>query len=497
MESAAGATVNLPAPFANATSLTVFENAVADGKKLLPLRYQKPYVDVLEQAVLQAQVVLHSLTPRAVVKRKAVLTQLEMVFSALAAPIAQLRSGNHQKELKAFLAVISDIYRHFVDNRKIRSASKSKLLYPSLDPLGSFNSDSGTGPFTLAATAELPIALVSKPAPHMHFLPLWLVDGHEVGGHSILAGVEGFHTELGDVLEARLRAAFKDGSIETESKNVNFSTGTGTVFSGKTTVSMVDFMVKLWRQWLNEVTADGAGVLNMGPMFADGLILQLALDRPNWELTTNSVFDSRRGFSEHPSDLVRALLTIEMVRQLGTGKSNRYATALAERLDEIQGAVADQIGWVSRNGAIACEVSLADMEAVLPIVADTILKSSLNALSGHSLIGIMPWTDADEKAVRAAASAMLKGDTDTQATLQARHVISGSLLAVERASFFADRFDAACDRVHATGVALLNDMYSNQCLLCNVQTLKGGAKDPADVQLKDLVRLVRKNMHRR
>jgi len=486
MEQAVDATVTLPEPFKGATSLDVFRTAIQDGRKLLPLRYHAPYVDVLEQVVKQAEKALNSLGPQATAKRQAVFQQLELVFTALAAPIAQLRSTKYEKELKAFLAVISDVYKHFVDNRKIRSAAKSKLLWPNLDPLGSFTTDRRHGPFTLAATAELPVALVNKPACQTAFLPMWLIDGHEVGGHSIFTAVDGFETELATTVATRLRAAFSSGAVKT-SASVVFSTATGTVFGGRKTVSMQDFMVRLCRQWLPEFAADAAGLLNMGPMFANGLMLCLSLERPNWELTSKSVFDSRRGFTEHPIDLVRALLMIEMTKKLAVPKAGAYASALMERLlDMAEGSLPETLVWVSRTGATAVQVKLADLQATLPVVAEAILGSSLNALSGESLSSVMPWTKADEKAVRAAAASLLRGNGNIADFVQARHVVAGSLLAVEVASMHLGYIEA-CARIHQTGIAVLTEMYANQCLLCNVQTLK----TPVAVQLKDLVKLVK------
>jgi len=182
------------------------------------------------------------------------------------------------------------------------------------------------------------------------------------------------------------------------------------------------------------------------------------------------------------------------VRRLGIAEADKHADALGQRLEEVQEEPTDNVCWVSRSGQRACEVQLSDLDAVLPVVADAILSTKLTALSGYSLLGIMPWNDSDEESVQAAASAMFKGKTETSVPLQARHIVAGSLLAVERASLSSARFDSTASLVHRTGIAMLNQMYADQCLLCNVQTLKGSAKDPSEVQLKDLVRLARKSM---
>lgn len=491
MQQATESTHSLPAPFKGATALSVFRKAVDDGRSLLPARYQQPYVDVLEQALIQAENALRGLGPKATVKRKAVFQQLELVFSALGAPIAQLRSHTYSNELRAFQAVISDVYKHFVDNPQIRSAVKSSLLWPSLDPLGSLNSDKHAGPYTFAATAELPVALISKPVTHATFLPLWLVDGHEVGGHSIYTAVNNFLTEMGDAVEQKVRAGLRSGAVKLSTNTVRFAVPTGAMFGGRTTVSMAEFLSVLWRSWLHEICADAAGLLNMGPMFTNGLILNLALERPNWELSAVSVFDARRGFTEHPADIVRALLSIEMLAKLNFPRAGAYAKLMRERLEEIQMDLPETVDWITRTGTHAVDVKVSDIQAILPLVADAMLNSQLKCLSNKALLNIMPWTGTDEKAVRLAAAALLKGHGEAPDSVQARHVVAGSLMAAESASMF-ENFDEDCERLHRAGIRMLNDMYSNQCLLCNVQTITG-AKDPADVTLKDLVRLV-KNM---
>lgn len=489
MEKVTGEAVSLPAPFNEASQLSVFRRAVNDGRKLLPARYQNTYVDVLEQAVNQAESVLQTLPARARAKRRAILQQLSLVFSTLAAPIVQLRPNSpRQKELRAFLAVISDVYKHFVDNSKIRSLSKTQLLYPNLDPLGSFNARANGDAYTLAASSDLPVALISKSANQIDFLPLWLLDGHEVGGHSVFTAVDGLQAELADAVEQRIREAFK--STSAEPVKVQFALPTGVVFGGKRTVTMEDFMVKLWRTWLAETAADAAGVLNMGPMFAGGLMLLLALNRPLWQLSSRSVFDGRRGFSQHPCDIIRALLAIELVKQLPLAKAAQTAADLDQRLLEIlEEPLPPEFTWVARTGSKAVEIKLAHMQAVLPVVASAILASPLKSLGGSSLLEIMPWTDGDDRAVHEAATVLVAGSSDAPASVHARHVIAAAMLAAENASLLSNAAEKFAV-IHKAGIAILNDMYDNQCLLCNVQTLKNGAKEPSEVQLRDLVRLV-------
>ncbi len=450
---------------------------------------------MLEQALKQAEAVLKSLGSKPNIKRQALMQQLELVFSALAAPVVQLSSKEHERELKAFLAVVSDVYQHVLDAQEFRATVKPSLLWPSLDPLASFDGDRYSDPHTFPATAELPVALISKPASHSTFVPFWLIDGHEVGGHAIFANVEGFQAQLAKALEDSIRNAFASGEVKTRNKTVHFSGSTGAAFNSKSDVSLEDFFCVLWKQWLCETSADAAGLLNMGPMFVDGLMLSLSVQRPSWDLSSKSVFDSRKGFTDHPTEIVRPLLAIEMIEQGAAPNCASSVNALKKRLGEIQGDMPSRLSWLHRTGTMAAEIDFADMVAILPVVANTIMNAKLECLSGQSLRGIMPWTESDDNSVRTVAASLLRGDGTVPDNAQARHVVSGAMLAAERASVFS-AFHVASAGLHKNALSMLNDLYSNQCLLCNVQSLRNGAKDPKEVSLKDLVKLV-KNMRGR
>lgn len=475
-------------PFENASSLTVFRDAVETARQILPARYQKPYVDVLEQAVNQADKSLQALGSKSSAKRQTIMQQLEMVFAALAAPIVQLESKTHQAELKAFFSVISDVYRRFVDNTKVSKAAKTKIIFPLLDPLGAFGDDD-SGNFTLAPSAELPVAIISKPAAQAQFLPLWLADGHEVGGHSVHTAVQDFQLQMTAAVEQAIRDGFQSGRIKTSVSEVKFQGAAGPSFIGRKSASMEDFMVEMWRKWLAEASADAAGLLNMGPMFANGLILMLVSDRPTQRLSAVSVLDTR-GFVEHPIDVVRVLLTIEMLKRLKFAEANDYATALLKRLQDVQGGtLPSMFGWLNRSGKRVAEVSRNDMQAVLPVVAQALLETRLDSLSDQSLTDIMTWTALDEQHVRNTCGRLLKGRKSVAQEIGARHVVAASLLAMEKLSTH-QQFDQHSKSVHDAGIFILASMYDRHCLLCNVQNL-GNQPDTSAVRLVDLVRLVK------
>jgi hypothetical protein len=474
-------------PFLGATSIDIFKQTVADGRRLLPTRYQAPYVDVLDAVVKQAEFVLLTLHPRDGAGRRAVFEQLQGVFSILAAPIVQLRSKQHERELKAFLAEISNIYRRFVNDDQVQRGSKFKILSPDLDPLGAFGHDA-SGPFTLSATPDMPVAIVSKPSNEINFLPLWAADGHEVGGHDIYGAVEGFEDELEAALEANLRAAFKSGRIKTSSPTVTLPGTVGWWFwRRKKTVSMEDFMVRVWKSWHTEASSDHAGLVNLGPMYLDSLMLLLCALRGNdklWPLGMydSKLFSSNGGFEEHPIDVVRALLAVEALKLLDFSDGQAYADAFTARIKSIcGGALPATVFWLDRKQNRVIDVALSDFQAVLPVVAETMLKHKLTALAGQSFGEIINWLDEDERIVQAVAVKLANGDSDLSDEVEARHVVAASMLALETASASGRDISQISALVHDTGITMLKDMYDEQCLLCSISSAASAPTPEVDM----------------
>lgn len=460
----------VPDPFKGATTLSVFKQAVADGRRLLPTRYQARYVDVLDQVVQQAEQVLLSLHPRDGASRRVVFEQLQDIFSITAAPIVQLKPSQYQRELKAFLALISNIYGRFINDSLVQKGAKFNILSPDLDPLGSFGHDEA-GPFTLPASADMPVAIVSKPTNEMNFLAFWAADGHEVGGHDIYGAVQGFESELATMLETNIRAAFQSGRIKTKLAKV--SVPYRGLFTRYKTMSMEDFMVQVWKTWLPEASSDHAGLGNIGPMYLDSLMLLLSIVRPKGTLSQSGVFDRKMfaaggGFEAHPIDVVRALLCTEALKQLSFSAGATYAQALEDRLKINQGGVLlATVSWNNLQGNKVIDVPLSDFQAVLPVVAETVLKAKLNSLANQAFGEIVNWRDSDEAIVQAMAAKLIAGDTKVADEVEARHVVAASMLALEITSL-NQKFPTAAKLIHDTGITILRDMYETRCLLCSI-----------------------------
>lgn len=492
VRAALSASTVIPNPFAGCERLDVYASTVRDGRLVLPSRYHSVYIDVLDQAVKQAEASLKALSPRATARRKALFKQLETVFTALASPIVQLKSSACKEELKAFLALASNVYRRFHDDEQVKKAAQLKILWPDLDPLGYF-SPSYTSPTAIPASQELPVTLIAKPLAQMKVLPLWLTDGHEVGGHAIHSAVDGFENDMKTALEEAIRDAFRRQCIKTSKSTVQLTTRSRLAFlGGNKELSVEELFVKVFTSGVNELSADAAGLINLGPMFINAGLLLLNASRNGNTLTAASEFDSTDGFAEHPADVVRVLLGIEMIRRLPIKGAAVWSASLLARLEECcGGSLPDSAEWFNSSGRRVIELPLADLRAALPVVAEALLTSRLKALSGQCLTDIMTWEQSDEDLSHDAASLLAQGRTDLSEDAEARHVAAGALIALESASRQSGfRLNSAT--IQKAGMKVLTGLYESQCLFCQVPR-RAAASTPTAAQysLTDLVRFVR------
>lgn len=472
-------------PFENERDFAKFKKTVQDGRRLLPSRYHQTYVDVLDEAIRQAE---KSAKRSGAAGRSRVLAQLESVFNTLAQPIVQLAQSDAASErLQAFQALTSNLYRRFMDDAKVRSEARKTLRWPEIDPLAFF-AMGHSEPFTLPASTELPVALIAKPSNHASFVPLWLVDAHEVGGHVIHSAVNGFEPEVEANVRDAITDGFNTGAIQTSVATVKMRTGSFFSVGRGRAVPMAAFMIQLFEKWLPELLSDAAGVLNMGPMFANGGMLILAAHNPEHRSANIADFESGKGADSHPADIVRALFAVEVVERLALAEAKAYGAALRERAAiACGGTLHAKVVFRSSTGTVFAEVQLSDLCAVLPIVADAVCNKPLKSLGDRTLSKFMTWGNKDE-ATTAKIAKLLPTGHEFEDALEARHVVSAAVLAVEQASTAAD-FSAVCQRIHSNSILLLKSLYEEQCLLCAVPDY--GETRRNDIRLADLARLVK------
>lgn len=483
--------VTLQQPFHNEKDFEKFKKTVEDARRLLPSRYHQAYVDVLGEAVKQAE---KTARRGGAAARTRVLAQLESVFNTLAQPVVQLADSTQTDNLQAFQALASNFYRRFMDDPKVRSAARKTLRWPELDPLAFFAMGKSE-PFTLAASAELPVALIAKPANHASFVPLWLIDAHEVGGHVIHSGVVGFEAEVATNVKDAIKSSFQSGELKALAATVKMRAGS--IFTGgrSRSVPTEAFMIQLFEKWLPELLADAAGVLNMGPMYANGGMLVLAANNPEQKSANKAGFEPGQGAESHPADIVRALFAIEVVERLALDDAKAYGVALRERAAiACGGALHDNIVFQGGNETVYATVALSDMAAVLSIVAEAVCNKPLKSLGDRSLTKLMTWGNKDEATALAIAKLLPRGHKFTD-VLEARHVVSAAVLAIETATENAADFARVSQRIHNNSILLLKSLYEDQCLLCAVPDY-GETRRSDITSLANLAKLV-KNLRAR
>jgi hypothetical protein len=490
--------VSIPTPFALPIDTTVFQETVQKGLTLLPSRYHGPYVNVLSSSVKLAQAEITQLQSswRKRSKRQAVLNKLSEVFSTLAAPIVQLDSRSHETELKAYLALASNLYQRFLSDAKIARLHRTVVSFPQIDPLGFFTIP-GSEPGIWSPSRELPVALVSKPANEKNCLPLWVIDGHEVGGHGIYSHLTGFETEIAATLTKAVAAAT---SISTFSPLLKVITGPLVSLvaptNRKNELAAAEFYSHIARTYSQEFAADIAGVLNLGPMFVNGLIIYLANRRKDSQLSHTAPLVGKQRLNAYPPDVLRALVAIEALKHLNLKFGEQWRSLLLQRLvTAYGGALPDHFSFVSEQGMYKITVPAADVISLVPAITDALVNSKLPCLADRSLREVLTWTELDEEIVEKVSNRLTRSDCnlDDLSDLEARHVSAAALHALEQV-LSKPKGQTLAARIHKNGLAVLKSLYFEQCILCAVPTYgktKRGNGDSQLCDLQDLLKLVR------
>ncbi|MBS1994418.1 MAG: hypothetical protein JSS83_28090 [Cyanobacteria bacterium SZAS LIN-3] len=490
--------VTVPSPFALPEDTSVFQATVQKGRALLPERYHASYIDVLANSLALAEAQLEELKTswRRKSKRQAVLDKLSEIFTVLAAPLVQLNSRSHANELKAYLALASNLYQRFFSDSKIARLNRSAVAFPQIDPLGFFT-DNDSEPGIWSPSRELPLAIVSKPANQMNCLPLWVIDGHEVGGHGMYSHLSGFDTEMAGALTQAVEKTTGAAAFSPQLKVITSQLVSLVVPNRrKKEMAAAEFYAHIARSFSQELAADIAGVLNLGPMFVNGLIVYLANRRKDGQLSHTAPLVGRQKLNAYPPDLLRALVAIEALKHLDLKFGTQWQMVLRQRLlTACGGTLPPDFHFVAEQGIYKITVPTADLVALVPTLADALVNSKLPSLADRSLRQVLTWSDLDDQIVETLSRRLSKTDYNFEdlSDLEARHVSAAALSALEQviASPQAKTLSA---RIHKNGLATLKSLYFEQCILCAVPTYgktKRGNGDSQLCDLQDLLKMVR------
>src|SRR5689334_9941360 len=228
---------NVPGICVSLASVASIRAATAKGAPRLPLVYHHDYFAQVDAELarvfekLKQQVASGERTPA----YKAMV--LEAVYGAVYQHGNGVTPVQAHRQLKRFLAVVSNLYRSFVDASK-RAAAGVQLVTDT-PPLALFQSTAVQGPFTIEGDLMMdrlgtPIGVVSLPATYRDHPVLWAGLSHEVGGHDVV------HADLGLVAEmqAKTKALLAP----------HFSTGPNP--------DTATLNAMIWMLWMDEAAAD-------------------------------------------------------------------------------------------------------------------------------------------------------------------------------------------------------------------------------------------------
>jgi nucleoside phosphorylase len=332
-------------------------------------------------------------------------------------------------DLHRFLAVISNMYRSFLD--KTRRGHLNIDLKETLPPLAVFQSNPAEGPFTItyeqiAKLINGSVGVVSLPHTFADHPLFYGSLAHETGGHDVI------HADL--TLMPQLRSQVYK------------------LFDSKD----MSWLGLLWDYWMDEAAADVYGVLNIGPSFGYNLALLLAVfigqnKKPpakEAQLRAFSGADDSGALDVHPTDILRLSLVQGVVENL-TGLSSSTRAAYVDRLARLAKSLAPGANTVELTGfarvsngrSMNFEQSapLDAMQEAARQVGAMIATTPFDALAGHSVQDIETWDDADENSAVTIAGRLHTGSSIIGAGDDAQ-IVAGLTLAALQAP---DRYAAA------------------------------------------------------
>jgi hypothetical protein len=416
------------------SSAVQLEKLIENGAALLPQIYRQNYAISLERELPS---ILIQLQGSSAAVRTAAL-------EPFCAPVYEhAKNGaktNVKPQLRRFLAVVSNLYRSFVDRNK--RSSVNVPIVTSIPPLAFFQSDGNLGPYTITQDTMqknlgTPIGVVSLPATYRNHPVIWASLTHEVCGHDVVHADPALVPEL----VSGIRSLF--------SKNQIPSSGP---FSGGTLNALI------WSYWIDEAVADVYGILNMGPTFAlnlaaffSGLGARAFMDAgrqplPFLRMDSGPDPDNNNKMDEHPTDILRlhlAIGVIEALPNLAASDRARYIDAIKAVATKaanggtqvrLQGLVEiDHTNWREINETIP----LAAAQDGARRAGGFLATAQLAALGGHGIQDIETWDDADEAAANRVATLIAQGKSIVAAGDDAQLLAGATIALVARPDLYA------------------------------------------------------------
>ena len=410
---------------------------VTRGKAFVPNLYKDAYALPL-QANLADLVIQMQNAPIA-----DIVASLEPFLAPLYQHSPKSTKTNVRPQLRRFLAVISNLFRSFVNEKK-RAAINVPLATEN-PPLAFFQSNGDQGPYTITSETMqrllgMPIPVVSLPHSLRDHPVIWSSLTHEVCGHDVVHA----DPDLVPELVAGIRALFSPQGFHPDAAPAGDALN-----------------ALIWSYWIDEAVADVYGVLNMGPTFALNLgaffyamTARFMLDNhaqppPVTSLRMDSgprdPQNGDNGMDEHPTDILRLHLAIGVIENL-SGLSVAARQAYVSDIEAVAKSAANGATKIRLMGdveishtnwrTINVTVPLAEAQAGARRAGAFIATARLAALGNHTIQDIETWDDVDEKAANDIKARILQNQSVVAAGDDAQLLAGATAAVLERTGIY-------------------------------------------------------------
>ncbi len=391
----------------NLNTAASINTAVTSGGAHMPLMYRDTYAAALNKELKNIMLQLKD------VSQEERVTIIEQFYAPVYEHAKLSGMRDVRPELHRFLAVVSNLFRSFINANKRTALNVPLVTVPP--PLAFFQCDGNSGPYTITSESMqklfgTPVAVVSLPASYRNHGLLWCSLAHEVCGHDVVHADPGLVPELVQ-------------GVRTMFCGPSFSP------NGPLTPNLLNAL--LWSHWIDEAAADVYGVLNMGPTFALNLAaffsamvasIYARTGRPvppmPYLRSTAGPRDPRSGdnhMDEHPVDILRlhlAIGVIESLPKLAPAKKAEYIAAI-EAVAKAAGRGNDHVRVqgevkITRHNwrMIDEKIPLAEAQEAARRAGSFLASTKLEVLNKHSIQEIETWDDADEATAQGVADAI-------------------------------------------------------------------------------------------
>jgi len=399
---------------------------------------------------------------------------------------AQLRDGMYL-QLQAIVFMMEQAFRLFQtgDLDACSSLDKACSTHPKL-ATSVFNTGNvflarftSTGPSTLpGAKGPNGAHVLNVQHAHKNATALMLTpDCHEFR-HDVFADIRGMAEEITLAVVSAIVAEYKAGTLKFTTDKIKF---------GRSRIATIQAICQLIADTIGEIDADiSGGVLLTGPAFVYNLIMLfcalnspgksiLDADQDDQLLSSESEYfmdnteqgNPRPRAEEHLPDYIRAYFDAAALDEIGFAKDAAKCRAIA---DQAAGLPLPQyITWVDgsegKRSKVKLKIAFADLKAVAPIVARTLIRAKLKSLGGFATCDLINWNANRQAKVDMLVANLLAGNADVptdKGDFQATYVAAAATMAYWRLAQAGRRIGPSLRMIEENALLMLNTIRQRQ-----------------------------------